>query len=214
MVPGRGTPDDGVLRPRTSTGLLASEVVVEEKVDGANVSIWVDDEGVLECASRGGPGARDRAGQLGPLRAWMAGHDPNLREVLDAWPALYAEWMLLAHTIAYDRLPSYLVGLDLWDPDRGFATVDDRNAYFDRAGLIHPPELWRGVVGSAEALEDMIGQSAWGSEPAEGVVVRRLDGGEPRIAKLLRPGFRRLGDADWGSGRPRNSLAGGQVSWR
>lgn len=48
----------------------------------------------------------------------------------------------------------------------------------------------------------------------EGVVVQRLDVGEPRISKLLRPGFTRLEDTAWRSGRPRNQLAGGQGAWR
>ncbi len=214
LVPGRGTKDDQVLASTSAGRLLDAEVVVEEKLDGANVSLWVDDDGRPSCASRGGPGARDRAGQLGPLRGWLTANDDRLRPVLAAWPVVYAEWMLLMHTIAYDQLPSYLVVLDLWDRNRGFATVGDRDAACEEAGLVQPPQLWRGVPRSSERIERLLGRSAWGREGAEGVVLRRVGAGEPRLAKLLRPGFRRLGDEEWTGGRPRNRLEGGVVSWR
>lgn len=214
LVQGLGTPDDRVLPSTVSGDLLDSEVIVEEKLDGANVSIWVDDDGRLSCATRAGPGARDRAGQLGPLRAWLAANDARLRDMLGDWPVVYAEWLLLAHSVSYDRLPSYLVVLDLWDPDEGFADVEDRDELSDRVNVPHPPRLWRGVPRSVERLEHLITRSAWGAEPSEGVIVRRVGAGEPRMAKLLRPGFLHLGDEHWMAGRPRNRLAGGVVSWR
>lgn len=39
---------------------------------------------------------------------------------------------------------------------------------------------------------------------SEGVVVCPSDQAEPHAAKLLRPGFRRIDDAAWTGGRPRN----------
>lgn len=52
----------------------------------------------------------DRAGELGPLRAWAAAHNEPLRSALSAgyW-AIYAKWLFLAHSVACDRLPSFLV---------------------------------------------------------------------------------------------------------
>ena len=51
--------------------MLARPVLVEEKLDGANVVVWLEDERI-ECALRSGVGAQDRGKQLGPLRAWLA----------------------------------------------------------------------------------------------------------------------------------------------
>jgi len=67
LVSGRGTADDLVLAAPAVASLLGSPVLVEEKVDGANVVLWMED-GRVEAALRSGPGAMDRAGQLGPLR--------------------------------------------------------------------------------------------------------------------------------------------------
>lgn len=210
LVGGRGTVDDLTLSPAVIVSLLGAPVLVEEKVDGANVMLWIDD-GLVEAALRSGPGAMDRAGQLGPLRAWVAEHYGPLHEVLSDDRALYAEWMLLTHSSSYDRLPAYLVALDLWTPSTGFLPAAERDVLCAGAGLVTPPHLWTGVASTVADLERLLGPSAWGSGPAEGLVVRSLV--DPALrAKLVPAGFQRLGDDEWQSGRPRNRLAEG-VSW-
>lgn len=213
LVSGRGTRDDLVLDASSVRELLSHEAVAEEKLDGANVAVWKGSDGRPTAALRGGPEAPDRTGQRGQLRAWTAAHDLQLDAVLDDWPVLFGEWMLLTHTVAYSHLPSYFVALDLWRDGGGFAEVDARNAICRDAGLNVPPELWRGVPGRIEFLEGLLGCSTWGDERAEGIVVRRVGAGEPRLAKLVRSGFAGIDDHTWRSGRPRNQLEAGQVSW-
>jgi len=212
LVPGRGSRDDVALDAAAVQAFLLREVVVEEKLDGANVSLWLED-GVVACGLRSGVDAMDRAGQLGPLRAWVAQHDGPLRQALAEYEAIYAEWLLVSHSVGYDRLPSYLVVLDLWLAD-GFATPHQRNEVCAAAGLPVPPEVWRGVPGSAAAVEKLLGPSTFGPGPMEGLVVRTVDGGPPRLAKLLRPGFDQLDDAEWRRGRPHNRLQDAEASWR
>jgi hypothetical protein len=77
-----------------------------------------------------------------------------------------------------------------------------------------PPELWRGTAHGLGDIEDLLGMSCYGPAPAEGIVVRTVDGSEPRLAKLLRPQFQRLPDDAWAAGRPRNRLADGKAAWR
>jgi hypothetical protein len=212
LVAGRGTKDDRMLGAAEVESLLAKPVLVEEKLDGANVIVWLDD-GSVECALRSGPRRRDRAGQLGPLRAWLAKRSDELRLLL-AQHALYAEWLLLTHAVHYDRLPAYFVGLDLWSEQSGFATPLERNERLAEAGLTVPPEVHRGVLSWVDDVERLLGRSRIGSEPMEGVVLRTLDGSEPRIAKLLRPGFAPAPDEAWRRPRPRNLLADRELSWR
>src|SRR6202034_149885 len=132
------------------------------------------------------------------------------RTVLAEWPVLYGEWMLVTHTVAYERLPAYLVVLDLWREGDGFANAEVRNERCGAARLVVPPEIWRGVPGRVDMVEGLIGVSCWGDSPAEGVVVRRLSRGEPSRAKLVREGFARVADEAWRSGRPHNRLVEGQ----
>jgi hypothetical protein len=213
LVAGRGTGDDVDTDRASIDALLAGDVLVEEKLDGANVVVWPNGH-QLDCALRSGPGAADRAGQLGPMRGWVAEHSDALRALLGDGAALYAEWLLLTHSVTYDRLPAYLVALDLWSPGEGFAAVDDRNVRCVAAGIATPPALWRGRARSLAAIEALLGPSAYGNELAEGLVVRAVDGRPPRLAKLLRGGFEHIGDDEWRRERPRNRLAAGATSWR
>jgi len=145
------------------------------------------------------------------LRAWAAEHDEALRQVLADDTALYAEWLLLTHSSAYDRLPAYLVALDLWRPATGFLAADERDSMCTAAGLTVPPPVWTGVAGPVDAVERLLGPSAWGPGMAEGLVIRSL--ADPTLrAKLVPAGFRRLGDDEWQGGRPRNRLVEG-ASW-
>lgn len=211
LVAGRGSRDDRVLKPEEAAAMLARPMLVEEKLDGANVVLWVENGGI-ECALRSGVGARDRGKQLGPLRAWLAEHTAELRHLLDGF-ALYAEWLLTAHGVRYDLLPAYLVGLDLWAPDLGFLAPEARHERLTRAGLAAPPTLYRGTIEGVEQAEALLGCSRVGSEPMEGVVLRSVDASEPRIAKLLRADFFPASDAEWGRGRPRNLLRERELSW-
>lgn len=210
LVAGRGSRDDLVLSDRDVASLLSGPVVVEEKLDGANVMVWVNDDGSLAVSLRSGPGGMDRAGQLGPLRAWAAAHDSLLREALRGWSVLYAEWLYLRHTVDYDRLPSYLVALDLWQREAGFATPQQRAG----TGLVLPPVLTEGRLRSISDVEALLGRSAWADAPMEGVIVRRVSGEAPRLGKLVRAGWQALDDASWRSGRPTNRLAEGVLAWR
>jgi hypothetical protein len=184
---------------------LSEPVVVEEKLDGANVSLWLDPAtGRVEVASRGGAGAQDRAGQLGRLRAWVADRQEALTGLLaDGW-VLYGEWLWLEHGIRYDRLPDWLIALDLWHADRGFAPLDKRDIRCREAGLARPPRLFQGAVRDEGRLRQLLAGSALSSDrPAEGLVLRRADG---RRCKLVAAGHVRRSDAEWAQARRHNAL--------
>src|SRR4051794_20391690 len=88
LVSGRGTPDDEVLTSSLSEKLLHAPLLVEEKLDGANVAVWLDDSGSIQSALRSGLGGQDRGRQLGPLRAWLFERADRMRDLL-AEHALY-----------------------------------------------------------------------------------------------------------------------------
>lgn len=200
--------DDLRLSGREADRFLASLVIVEEKLDGSSVALWLDAHDQVRVATRGGADAVDRAGQRGPLRAWAAHHATSLRPLLRSRTVLYGEWLWFTHTVRYTRLPQPFVGLDLRSGHDGFASVRERDSILAEAGLLEPPRLFQGVLESWDRLMSLLGESCFGDSPAEGVVVRRCDppGEEPRMAKLVAPTFTRRDDAGW-RGRPaRNRL--------
>ena len=203
LVPADDRTVDDVLVGTSRDRWFTEPVVVEEKLDGANVMLWQHD-GRIEVASRGGPGSMDRAGQLGRLRAWAAVRAEHLTPVLAHGRAIYGEWLWLAHAVRYRALPDLLVVLDLWSAHSRFADVDGRNAVAGAAGLMTPPELFRGVLGNPARLTALLGRARWSTEPAEGLVLRSWAGAR---AKVVRPSFRQRSDNDWAGEREFNTLA-------
>ncbi len=193
--------DDLVVGPDERERFLQEWVVIEEKLDGANVMLWLEGGGVVQVGGRSGVGGMDRGGQFGRLRAWAAERSDVLQALLKGGEVLYGEWMYLTHTVYYDRLPDLFVGTDLYVPKTGFATAEERDRRLGEAGLCAPPRLFTGTLSGEESLASLFGTSAFGSQLSEGLVLRRE--GEGRLlerAKMLRPGFVRAGDAQLASG--------------
>lgn len=202
------TRDDLVLDATATAALLNGPVVVEEKLDGANAMLWLAD-GQVRAATRGGPDARDRGGQLGPLRAWAAQHAEGLRDVLSIESVVYAEWMWLRHSVPYDTLPDHLVAFDLFSSGGGFASVAERDRAFARAGLLTPPSVFSGVLGARERLDALLSTSRYGVGPAEGLIVRSAgpERGAPRLAKIVSREFEPRPDSSWRERSERNVVA-------
>lgn len=203
----RGADDDRILDDRTARAFLEEPVRVEEKLDGANVVLWWGDGGPA-MSTRGGPGAMDRAGQRGPLRAWMSNRWAPLNGLLADGLVLYAEWLWLVHGTFYERLPAHLLGLDLWRPGTGFVEISKRDALLAGVRLEAPPVLFEGLLHSVSALRELLRTSRFGDAPAEGVVLRRLrPGADPRLAKFVARSHRPRTDEEWTRGSQRNRLA-------
>lgn len=198
VAPDHGADDDQVVSAEERRAVLEADCVVEEKLDGANVCIWLD-SGAIRVASRGGPDAMDRGGQLGRLRGWVAENDHKLRPLLVApVTALYGEWLWRTHTVHYTALPDLLVVLDLRHERGWFLPPAVRDLRCKANGLTHPPRLFHGPAATMARLEGLCVASAFGAEKAEGVVARPFldDPSVPRV-KMLAPGFRRLTDEEW-----------------
>lgn len=198
--------DDLVLDDRGRDDLIAHPAVVEEKLDGANISIWIEDSVPL-IATRGGPNTSDRGGQRGRARAWAAEHADQLRAALGDRYAVYAEWLLRRHRVRYDRLTAPLVGIDVFDGEtRQFLPLGERDAVLARAGLEVPPVLFIGALGSVVHADSLIGTTAYGSDRAEGIVIRASTphAGVPRMAKLVRSDWQPRADVEWEAGAESN----------
>jgi len=194
--------DDLVLDAASRSPWLTDSVVVEEKLDGANVSLWLE-RGSVHISSRGGAGAMDRAGQLGRLRAWAAEYDGALRPLLGTGLVVYGEWLWLTHGVRYDALPELLVVLDVWDRRTGFASAPERDSRARDSGLLVPPLLFAGVLRTPERLSDLLGTSRWSSSPMEGAVLRR---GPGERVKVVRSDYRRRIDSEWRRSREFNEV--------
>ena len=80
---GDGTPrDDKVLTASEAEALLAHTVVLEEKVDGANLGFSVDSKKAIRAQNRGQFLLRPFTGQFARLNEWLAINEDTLSEAL------------------------------------------------------------------------------------------------------------------------------------
>lgn len=190
---------DKVLSPTEARDLLASEVTVEEKVDGANLGLSRADDGSLAVQNRGAYLDRSTApAQFRPLWGWLGPRRDRLLEALGAERILFGEWCYARHAIAYTRLPDWFLVFDVYDRQaQCFWSADRRDALAGELDLKGVPRLARGRF-QLPALVALIGESHVGEGEMEGIVVRR-DVGEWQVgrAKIVRAAFAQAIDEHW-----------------
>jgi RNA ligase-like protein len=194
-----GVRGDKVLAPQEAIDFLAEDVIVEEKVDGANVGFSIDGTGELRAQNRGSfisQGAKHA--QFRPLFTWMGSRRDALKEALGCKLLLFGEWCFAVHSIHYDRLPDWFLAFDVYDRASGrFWSVDRRNELVRVLGLAGVPRVADGRFDLA-GLQRLLGKSMFSGSSAEGLHIRREDGGWlVGRAKLVRPEFLNSIDEHW-----------------
>lgn len=191
---------DKLLSGSEVSELLSGEVVVEEKVDGANLGLSVED-GVLLAQNRGQYlDLQHPRGQWKPLKRWLDLHRFALIDTLGPDLILFGEWCYAVHSVRYTQLPDWFLAFDVYDRSvEAFWSTERRNALCGRLGIEVVPELGRGVFTPLE-LEGMLGRSRLTEGPAEGLYVRREQGGQLETrAKLVAPDFVQAIEEHWSS---------------
>ena len=218
---GDGRPrDDKVMSPHEARELLAHDVTVEEKVDGANLGLSVDENGTLRAQNRGTYLALERAhGQWKPLKRWLAARAHDLAAALFPDLMLFGEWCYAVHSVRYTRLPDWFLAFDVYDRSRGaFWSTKRRDELATALGLAVVPRLHSGKLDLAQ-LVALLGRSQLTDAPAEGLYVRRDSNGLLLArAKLVRREFVQAVDEHWSrKALDTNTLArsaAGESSWR
>jgi ATP-dependent RNA circularization protein (DNA/RNA ligase family) len=198
---GQGSPrDDKVLTPKQVSALLADAVVVEEKLDGANLGLSVSPQGALRVQNRGQYLVEPFMGQFSRLESWLAQHRPALLDRLTRGLILFGEWCAARHSLDYADLPDWFLVFDVYDREAGqFWSTARRDALAKTLGLVCVPTLHRGKVTqtSLRALLES-SPSCYRSGPPEGVVIKREGGGWTLSrAKLVRAEFTQTIGEHW-----------------
>lgn len=198
---GEGVPrDDKVLSSPEVSALLSHEVVVEEKLDGANLGISISPEGVLRTQNRGQYLVEPHAGQFKELSPWLKAREDALFEALGENLILFGEWCAARHSLEYDRLADWLLAFDVYDrQSQRFWSSARRNILADQLGLKVVPKVFSGKV-TVESLKELLQKrpSAFRKGPMEGVVVRHeSENWLEERAKLVRPDFTQAIGEHW-----------------
>ncbi len=194
--------EDKVLSPEERAAMLRHELVVEEKIDGANLGFSVDKDGGLLTQNRGSWLSPDTCHpQFRSLWPWLAPRREALVAAL--WPdlMLFGEWCAVVHSVEYDALPDWFLGFDVFDRSIcRFWSTTRRDALLTALGLQSVPRLGYGRFTLNELLALMI-TSRVGSDPMEGMYLRAESAELLNLrAKLVRPEFVQAIDSHWSRG--------------
>ncbi|MFD0261675.1 RNA ligase family protein [Kitasatospora indigofera] len=176
------TADD--VRTGDLSGLYGAEVVVTEKLDGENTTLYPD-----------GLHARSLDSAHHPSRTWVKALQGRIGPRIAPGLRICGENMFARHSIPYHALESWFYGFSVWDGPRCLGW-DDTVRLLRGLGVPTPPVLWRGTF-DERALRAL----RLDPERQEGYVVRTVEGFERaefgrRVAKWVRPRHVRT-DAHW-----------------
>jgi hypothetical protein len=193
---------DKVLGRAEAVAFLDGDVIVEEKVDGANLGFSLDAHGAIRVQNRGSWIERSAHPQFQSLWGWIAARECILGQILSPDRILFGEWCFAVHSVHYDQLPDWFLGFDLYDCSEGrFWSTEKRDHLLKEAAISQVPHVFSGRI-SVAGLREMLRseRSRLGSQPLEGLYVRR-EGVEwlQGRAKLVRPDFLGAIQEHWSS---------------
>lgn len=175
---GEGAPrDDKVLAANDIRALLAGEVVVEEKLDGANLGFSMGPDGSLRAQNRGQYLAAPYAGQFRRLPEWLDVHGAALADALGEHLIAFGEWCAAQHSLDYTALPDWWLWFDVYDRrEQRFWSTRRRDALAAKLGLATVPCIECGPQ-TLDSLKTMVthGRSRYRDGGLEGIVVRQED---------------------------------------
>ena len=167
--------DDRIIQ--SVDAFVGQRVIVSCKMDGENTSMYCDYFHARSIDGRSHP-SRDCAKNF-----WSKiSHD-----IPEGW-RVTAENLYAEHSIAYDALPSYLMGFGVWNERNELLAWDDMSEWLDLLGIVRVPVLYDGIW-DEKAIRKIAENMDFTKN--EGIVVRvagKIGYGEFRhkVAKFVR----------------------------
>jgi len=167
---------------------IGKEVVVTEKMDGENSSIY---NGYFH--------ARSLENEAHPSRDWVKKFSKEFDwEIPEGW-RICGENVFAKHAIHYTNLESYFYLFSIWNEKNFCLSWDETLTYADMLGICVVPTIWRGIWDEDEirGLAENIDE-----KEVEGFVVRLVDGYEygafkDSVAKYVRKNHVQSGSNFW-----------------
>ena len=165
--------EDKVLARADAESFLRQPVIVEEKVDGANLGVCFDAHGNLLAQNRGNFVERGTKGQFAPLWKWLADRETQLFDSLEDRLILFGEWCYARHSIHYTRLPDFFLAFDVFDRhQQRFMSSPRRDEVVGELELATVPKVGAGAFRFDE-IPSLIGPSCLYHGPMEGIYLRQ-----------------------------------------
>ena len=143
----------------TLSSLEGSDVVVTEKMDGENTTLYRDHSHARSLDSKH-HSSRDW------LKQW---HSTFAHNIPAGW-RICGENLYARHSVLYDNLASYFYGFSIWNESNQCLSWAETLEWFDMLDIHPAPELYRGIWNEKRIRELVIDESR-----SEGYVVRKVE---------------------------------------
>jgi hypothetical protein len=152
------TDDDKILR--STDHFTGQEVVITEKMDGENTTMYPD---FIH--------ARSLDSKDHPSRHYVKTLHGGIQFLIPEGYRLCGENVYAKHSLSYSALPAYYMLFSVWNEYNVCLSWDETEAWAERLGLVTVPVLYRGIWDEVAAKACYTKQSNCGGEQ-EGYVVR------------------------------------------
>ncbi|KAH3744462.1 RNA ligase [Pelomyxa schiedti] len=165
----------------TSASQLPLSLVVQEKVDGANVGVYFLSQWNVVCQKRGDIIHAHEKPQYNVFRDWCNTHIEELWECLGTEYCLFGEWLWELHSVYYDSLPDFFIAFDvLHIASNKFVSHRKVNEIlrgkFATVPLLHEGPVPVDIPGIVQTALKSVSHSRFSTTiPAEGVYIRIED---------------------------------------
>ncbi|MGN1415784.1 MAG: RNA ligase family protein [Oscillospiraceae bacterium] len=151
------------------------DIVIEEKIDGANASFLYDeasDSIVAFSRNYQIDGENDLRGFWG----WTQSLDKELvKRVIGSSKKVFGEW-LVPHTVQYpEECYQKFYCFDVWDIEHNkYLTQNEAMEIAEALGLTFVPVFYSGKFTSWKTIQEYVGKTALGGAEGEGIVVKNM----------------------------------------
>ena len=189
---------DKILSVDQAEDFFTKPVIVEEKIDGANLGISFDTNGAICFQNRGDYLRPPFVGQWAILNRWISDKESALLDALSDRYILFGEWCYFTHSVFYNALPDWFIAFDVYDKqDELFLSTRERNCLVSTIGLSLVPIIFVGHI-SIDKLNSLLGKSSFGTTDSEGLYLRIEDNNSIiRRAKYVRGTFSQSISSHW-----------------
>ncbi len=192
VLPGLNIRDDKVLERGEEEKFYLRPIIIEEKIDGANVGISFDLNLNLQIQNRNNYVKPGDQPQFESIWEWAYLRSGILQQLLSSRYILFGEWCYAQHSVHYTNLPDWFLGFDVFDKfDNKFFTVRNRNELLDKADLSAVPLIAQKKVNRQQLISIIENAtSKYASGSVEGIYLRlESDDKLEARAKVVRRDF-------------------------
>lgn len=202
--------DDLIMTEKERKAFLKdADIIIEEKIDGANIGISINKDFQIRFQNRSHYVDKSSHKQFSVLERWQEQHAQDLFQIIEPERhILFGEWVFAKHSVHYTALPNYFIAFDIFDKvSKKFLCVKERNSRLENTSI---PIIHTITIKNNPSKDDLMPlletKSYYYDGQVEGIVLRknkmesgksiRSDSFEDR-AKLVRSDFLQQIEEQW-----------------